>query len=127
MTFGYSTSTAPCAVITTIASWSATLVKGGNPGTTSTTTASSTSLPNNAYLCFDVVVTAVSSKLLWLVYDGSSYPTNLNTPTISVPEPGLALMGLALLAPLVGRRRKREYKMWRSLQAAGRIWRVRRL
>jgi hypothetical protein len=105
---GYSTSAAPCASVTTIASWSASLVKGANGATTSTTTASPTVLPANAYLCLEVSPTAVSSKRLDLLYDNTFDQTNLSTPTLTVPDRALLLLSLALVAPLAGRRRRRD-------------------
>jgi hypothetical protein len=107
LTFGYSSSSV-CNNITAIASWSATLAVGVTNATVSTTTGSSSSIPANSYLCWKVLVTAVGNKLLGLFYDSTTYTTNINTPTISVPEAGLALLGLALVAPIAVRRRRRE-------------------
>jgi len=104
MTFGYSSSS-ECASITTIASWSATISAGVTNATTSTTTGSSTSIPANSYLCWQLKVTAVGGSNLNFLYDSTTNNSNINTPTITVPEFGLALLGLALVAPLVARRR----------------------
>jgi hypothetical protein len=106
MTFGYSSSSV-CGTITTIASWSATLLDGVSNSTTSTTTASSSTIPANSYLCWKVTVTAVGNKTLGLDYDSTSFQTNISTPDISVPEIGLALLGLALVAPVAARWRRR--------------------
>jgi hypothetical protein len=105
LTFGYSSSSV-CNNITAIASWSATLAVGVTNATVSTTTGSSTNIPANSYLCWKILVTAVGNKLLGLFYDSTTYTTNINTPTISVPEPGILLLGLALSAPFAVRRRR---------------------
>jgi hypothetical protein len=105
LTFGYSSSS-ECASITTLASWSASIVKGSSGATTNTTTSSSAAIPANSYICWSIAVTATSGGGYVLEYDTSTITTNINTPTISVPEAGLALLGLALMAPIAARRRK---------------------
>ena len=56
-----------------------------------------------------MVATAKGSKTMDLYYDATATPTFLNTPTMTVPELGLGLIGLALVAPLLGRRRLRDW------------------
>ena len=108
LTFGYSPD-AGCSALTAITSWSATLIKAAAGATVTNTTSSSTTIPDNSYLCWKVTITAAGTNELWLQYDATTKSTNLNTPTITVPELGLALLGLALVAPLVGRRRLRDW------------------
>ncbi|TMD38755.1 MAG: glycosyltransferase family 2 protein [Chloroflexi bacterium] len=108
LTFGYSPDVG-CSALTAITSWSATLIKAAAGATVTNTTSSSTTIPDNSYLCWKVTITAAGTNELWLQYDATTKSTNLNTPTITVPELGLALLGLALVAPLVGRRRLRDW------------------
>src|SRR5438477_7233590 len=103
--FGYS-STPTCSTIVSLVLWGPTLNDGASGATTSTTTASSDTIPANSYICWLIKVTAISgSNSFSLEYDTSTFTTNLNTPTISAPEAGLALLGLALVVPLVARPR----------------------
>jgi hypothetical protein len=107
LTFGYS-STATCNSITALASWSATIADGAVGATTSTAGSSGT-IPANSYICWQIVVTAIGgSNAFSLEYDTTTFTTNINTPTITVPEYGLALIGLAMAAPFIARRRQRE-------------------
>jgi hypothetical protein len=107
LTFGYSADSA-CSSINTIASWSFTFNDGANGLTTSTTTASSTSIPANSYICWQGNSTAVQHNGEDWYCDSSFYTCNINTPTITVPEVGLVLVALAGVAPLLGRRRARQ-------------------
>jgi hypothetical protein len=110
VTFGYSADSG-CGTITAITSWSATIATSQTNGTVSNSTGSSTSIPANSYLCWQMTVTAVGggATIEQMRYDTTTYLTNINTPTITVPEAGLALLGLALCAPLAARwRRKRQ-------------------
>jgi len=116
LTFGYST-TATCNSITALASWSASIVKGTSGGTTSTTTGSSATIPANSYLCWQIAVTATSGGGYSLEYDTSAFPTRIDTPTITAPEFGLALLGLALVVPLAARRRLRDWLPFQSRSA----------
>ena len=97
LTFGYSAN-ASCAVIVPIASWTSTL----DPGQSSTSTNMPAAIvPASSYLCWRITVVAVSQGGLDLYYDGPSQPTSISTPAIIVPEHGSALIGLAILVPLV--------------------------
>ena len=108
MTFGYSADAA-CSSITTIVNWSDTFTPANAAIVHATSTNPSAvalvSIPANSYMCWQMVATAKGSKTMDLYYDSSQTPTFVNTPTITVPELGLALLGLALVVPLVARRR----------------------
>jgi hypothetical protein len=108
MTFGYSADSA-CSSITTIASWSFQFHDSAVGLTTSTTTASSTAIPGGSYLCWQGNSTAVQHNGEDWDCDATTTACNLNTPTITIPELGLALLGLALVAPIAARRRPRPF------------------
>jgi hypothetical protein len=97
LTFGYSTS-ASCAVIMPIATWTATLVNGG--GSTTSASLPAVLLPASSYLCWQITVVAVSKGGLDLRYDGNNQQTSITTPSIIVPEHASPLVGLVLLLPL---------------------------
>jgi hypothetical protein len=60
-----------------------------------------------------------------LAYDGSCASTqcsNLDTPVVTVPEPGLGLIGIAATLPGLAaaiRRRKKRRTLYRRVQAGG--------
>jgi hypothetical protein len=96
LTFGYS-STASCAVIAPISSWTALLANGSS---STSTTMRAVTIPVNSYLCWKITVVAVSNGGLDLRYDGNHQQTSIATPAIVVPEHGSPLVGLALLLPI---------------------------
>lgn len=97
LTFGYSSS-ATCAVIVPIATWTAALVNGG--GSTTSASLPAVLLPANSYLCWQITVIAVNKGGLDLRYDSNNQQTSITTPSIVVPEHGSPLIGLAILLPL---------------------------
>jgi cellulose synthase/poly-beta-1,6-N-acetylglucosamine synthase-like glycosyltransferase len=107
---GYSaTSTCP-AVTNLIAQTSDTLTSGGPLSTASFSPASAVTVPINSFFCFTITVTGVGAPGLTLHYDGGTLATtNLtSSQTIFIPEFLLPFIGLAVLAPLVGRLRRRQ-------------------
>jgi cellulose synthase/poly-beta-1,6-N-acetylglucosamine synthase-like glycosyltransferase len=98
LTFGYSTS-ASCAAIVPITSWTASLVNGG--GSTTSASMPAVILPASSYLCWQVTVVAFTKGGLELRYDSNNQQTSITTPTIVVPEHGSPLIGLAILLPLL--------------------------
>jgi hypothetical protein len=78
-----------------------TLVEGHTGGTpvTVVTTSSNSIVPSGKFFC--LVMSWVSGGSVRLEYDHDTVPTNFHTPSvIFIPEWGLALIGVALVAPL---------------------------
>jgi len=98
LTFGYSSS-ASCAVIVPVATWTASLVNGG--GSTTSASLPAAILPDNSYLCWQITVIALNKGGLDLRYDSNNQQTSITTPSIVVPEHGSPLIGLAILLPLL--------------------------
>ncbi len=81
---------------------------GGTPVNV-VTTSSNTSVPAGKFFC--LTMSWVSGGPVTLDYDKSSAPTNFHTPSvIFIPEYAVALLGLALLAPVLAGRRRRVAK-----------------
>jgi cellulose synthase/poly-beta-1,6-N-acetylglucosamine synthase-like glycosyltransferase len=113
LTFGYSSS-ASCALIVPIATWTDSLVNAG--GSTSSASLPPVLLPANSYLCWQVTVVAVTKGGLDLRYDANNQQTSITAPSIIVPEHGSPLVGLAIFLPLVA-----GYLVRRPLRAIRRI------
>jgi hypothetical protein len=100
------------ASITPIASSPGTaLVVGANQSTATFSPAASVVVPAGSYFCYTIGVTAVTGGGTTLDVDSSTTPTALiSSQTIFIPEMVLPLVGLAALAPLAARLRRRLIK-----------------
>jgi hypothetical protein len=108
LTFGYS-SRADCSGVTTIALASANVLQPGSANTSAFVASVPTVLPASEYLCFTITVATASGGGITLQYDAAAQPTNLATPAITVPLEGvLALGSVAIAAPMLARRRRKE-------------------
>jgi hypothetical protein len=105
MTFGYSP-LASCGTVTPIGSAAANVLTPGNGNTSDFTVTVPVALPADSYLCFTITVGVVAGGGLSLDYDTASQPSNLSTPTITVPVRGWPLLLVAaLVIPIAVRRR----------------------
>ena len=100
----------PAGAITVIATIANTpLTLGGNLNTATITSAALVNVPSGSYFCWKVAVTSVTNGGLTLDVDAISTPTNLViSQTIIIPELALPFLGLAVIAPLAGRLRRRR-------------------
>jgi len=90
-----------------IALASANTLTPGSGGTSTFVAALPTVLPATEFLCFTITVAVASGGGITLDYDSAAAPTNLGTPSITVPGRGLLLLAPAAIAlPLLARRRR---------------------
>jgi len=83
-----------------------TLSNGSNLTTATFSPSTNVTVPAGSYFCWNITTTSVASGGVTLDYDASASPSNIqSSQTISIPELALPLMGLALIVPLVVRRR----------------------
>jgi cellulose synthase/poly-beta-1,6-N-acetylglucosamine synthase-like glycosyltransferase len=100
----------PAGAITPIASSAATaLALGANQFTANFSPAANVVVPAGSYFCYTVDVTSVTGGGLTLDVDSSTAATALiSSQTIFIPELVLPLVGLAALAPVAARLRRRR-------------------
>jgi hypothetical protein len=105
MTFGYS-AVSTCSAVTPIGSAAANTLTAGNGNSSAFVVTVPVVLPADSYLCFTITVGLVANGGLTLEYDTAAEPTNLSTPSITVPWRGWPVLLLAAVAvPLAIRRR----------------------